>query len=67
MITLTVIVEERLRTDGMDGLYNEGAGCACVIGDLFPCEAPGADCTAGIKRPCECGDRDCGWHIVAST
>lgn len=54
------IVDEWLRANGYDGLYNEGE-CACSVGDLMPCGEPSEFCTAGYNQPCTCGEHD--WHI----
>jgi len=62
---LSKIVEEWLRSENYDGLYN-ASHCACEVDDLMPCEEPGRECMAGYKiefdgeSPCEEG---CRWHI----
>ena len=49
------IVEEHLKAHGFDGLYNNHAECACVIGDLMPCDdANVTRCLAGYRAPCDC-------------
>jgi hypothetical protein len=63
--TLLTIVEDRLRADGFDGLFNPGE-CSCVIGDLFPCGSPSPDCEPGYKVPgCSCGE-GCDFHVARS-
>jgi len=47
---LSEIVAEWLSTHGYDGLCNDG-GCACLLGDLMPCDAPLADCQPGVEVP----------------
>lgn len=50
-MTIQEIVEEYLRREGYDGLFNEEGECDCVVGDLFPC-AMLYDCRAGNFIPC---------------
>ncbi len=60
-MTVIKIVEQYLRQNGYDGLYNENGECACKTDGLVPCEQIGDDCCAGYLAPCDCGDHD--WHI----
>jgi len=46
------ILESYLKEHGFDGLYAPGGECACLIGDLVPCDANCFDCEAGYKAPC---------------
>jgi hypothetical protein len=48
---IIAIIEAGLRVGGYDGLCNAECGCACLIGDLFPCHnAENLDCcTPGVK------------------
>ena len=49
------MVEEYLREWGFDGLWNDGAECACVVGGLMPCDdANVTRCLAGYRVPCDC-------------
>ncbi len=59
--TVRKIVNEYLITNGFDGLWNCDGECACVIGELFPCNNPRGCCAAGYRVPCDCGDHD--YHI----
>jgi hypothetical protein len=56
------IVESWLKENGYDGLYAP-VECACVIGDLMPCEGPEPTCRPGHRVPCppDCGDHN--FHI----
>ena len=56
------IVEDWLRANGFDGLYNADAECACVLGGLSPGDCLSEECWAGYKTACGCGDHD--WHIA---
>jgi hypothetical protein len=65
-MTVNEIVQEYLKSNGYDGLYNED--CGCKIDDLCPCGIEGVwDCKAGYVRKCDPGtcpaDGDCEWHI----
>lgn len=51
-LTLRDIVEQRLKQDGFDGLYDPDGECSCELGDLWPCECWSTDCLAGHYRPC---------------
>ena len=61
------LLEKALRDAGFDGLY-EPSECACLIGDLAPCEGNPLKCIAGYRHnydpecdkcsDCEIGD--CG-------
>ncbi len=55
------IIEDRLKADGYDGLYNP-LECSCLIGDLAPCGEIQPGCTAGYKAPCSCGG-GCSFHV----
>jgi len=68
MIEKTVrnIVEEWLKDNGYDGLYDDD--CGCLIGDIAPCEPDGGfGCMPGYKGPCDpktCpADGECDWHV----
>ena len=45
---------------GYSGLFNENAGCGCVIDDLMPCCCEGIEeCVAAYRFECErCAKRD---------
>ena len=58
------IIEDFLRENGYDGLYNIENECGCEVGDLFPCGNPHEiDCRAGYKQPCRICDQNCDFHI----
>ena len=57
------IVEQYLRANDYDGLFNEHAECACLVADLAPCGQIGGDCQPGYRAPCDCGDHD--FHVRA--
>ena len=64
MIDVADIVEAYLKKNGYDGLWNEDGECACLLEDLFPCEAIHVDdCHPGYKVTCppECGEHE--WHV----
>lgn len=51
------IVEFALRTQGADGLVNEGGECGCSVDDLMPCmnTADGlGDCKPAFEKVCPC-------------
>ena len=54
------IIEQFLRANKFDGLYNDN--CGCIVDDLCPCENIQDDCRAGYKSLCTCGD----WVISTS-
>ena len=62
------IVEQYLKANGYDGLYNPVGECGCEIGDLAPCCEHQMHCEAAHKVPCtgaECDwGGDCKWHMV---
>ena len=68
---LTQLLEDALRRNGYDGLYNPGRECSCRIGDLCPCGEPDLEnCEAGMLLPDDyrCGACDewgepCSFHI----
>jgi len=67
-MTVRDIIQEYLKKNGYDGLYNEAGDCACLVDDLMPCTACEGvyvdDCEPGYKTPCDCGGHD--WHISAN-
>ena len=65
-LTVLKIVRERLIAEGYDGLVSERGDCACLVGDLAPCNAIGEWCESGHRVDgCsdDCGD-GCDWHVV---
>ena len=62
------IIENYLKENGYDGLFNSDFECGCETGGLFSeCREPQEDCRAGYKVPCDgkCDDPDtCEFHIV---
>ena len=64
------IVEQYLKDNGYDGLWNPDVNCGCAVDDLFPCSGDNGgiiDCEPGYRVPC---DGNCDWggecefHIV---
>ena len=53
------IIVDYIKTNNMDGLFNETEACACTIEDLAPCGALQKDCETGWKK--DCGEHD--YHI----
>ena len=49
--TTAMIVEDWLKTHGLDGLISEG-GCGCRVGNLMPCGKPGTECATAKSHPC---------------
>jgi hypothetical protein len=59
--TVRLILEDAIKAVGADGVFNADAQCACLVGDLAPCDQMGLDCQIGYRRICSCGD----WFLVA--
>ena len=66
------IVEEYLKRNGFDGLYNFFEPCGCKLGDLMPCSDDCSACKPGYKVDCteKCSEEHDGfgvggWHIQA--
>lgn len=55
-LTVREIVEQRLKQDGYDGLWNSLGECSCQLDDLWPIECLSEDCIAGHYVPCPGGD-----------
>jgi hypothetical protein len=56
-----LILVAAIQKAGGDGLYNTDGECACVLGDLAPCDGMTLDCTIGRRLTCgKCG----GWAVV---
>ena len=50
-ITVKQIVEEYLKKNGFDGLFNDVGDCACCLDDLCTCNNEGIEnCKCGYKR-----------------
>ena len=51
-MTIQDMVADRLRKDGMDGLWcpQDGGRCGCRLDDLMPCSEPNPACEAGRIR-----------------
>jgi len=62
--TVQAIVEDYLKTNGYDGLYNAAADCACDLSDLMPCGFDCSACKPGYRVPCRCGE-NCLFDIVS--
>ena len=64
-MTVKEIIENWLVNWGYDGLFDEDCDCACLVGDLQPCDGGMMNCQAGYKIPCppDCGGHD--YHIAA--
>jgi hypothetical protein len=62
--TVENIVLRYLEAHGLDGLWNDDAGCGCSVEDLAPCCEISLECQAGVKVDgCTCG-QGCAFHIV---
>lgn len=61
-LVLKEIVEQYLKMNGYDGLFNVWLECACKLDDLMPCGDPDFDCTAGHFVEC-LEDSDFDWCI----
>ena len=49
------IVEQYLKENGYDGLYNEIGECGCPCDDLMPCDNGGMyECEPAIQHYCPC-------------
>ena len=55
------IVEEYLRKNKCDGLWNPETECGCEVDDLAPCGEGYFNCVAGYRQPCDCGE-GCDFH-----
>lgn len=68
-MTLVKLVEEALKQNGYEGLFNPGV-CACKLDDLCPCDDPSLTCEGGVLQlgdddrceNCEGTDK-CDFHI----
>ena len=47
--TVEKILEDYLRANGFDGLYNSDIECGCHVDDLAPCDSLGCYCQAGHR------------------
>jgi hypothetical protein len=54
-------LEEYLKENGFDGLFNADHECGCCIGDLFPCDEYFGECEPGYKVLDPTGEAD--WLI----
>lgn len=60
MIDVKEIVERYLVGNKFDGLWSYNNECACLIGDLMPCDEYNTeDCEPGYKKPCDGQSYDC--------
>lgn len=63
MKNIEKMVIDSLKRQGLDGLFNSAAECACQISDLFPCGEPSMnECHPGRKDPCDC-EEEHAFHI----
>ena len=53
-MTMREVVQQYLRAQGYDGLYNDDVGCACLPDDLAPCESDCLDCKPGYRHAGDC-------------
>jgi len=58
------IVIDYLVENNYDGLYYPNE-CACLLGDLVPCESDFSECKPGYKTKCDCPE-GCDFHISKS-
>ena len=58
MSTVIKIVEAHLHAIGADGLVCSAAGCACVLGELAPCEDNIGRCQPGWRGALRDDDAD---------
>jgi len=69
MTTVKEMVEEYLKKNCYDGLFNTSGKCACRLDNLIPCCDGIDECRAGYEVECpggdECENGDCEFHIVA--
>lgn len=63
-MTLIDIIQQHLKDNDFDGLYNSNLQCGCERDDLMPCGEPSAVCTPGYKRLCDPTAEDCADHGV---
>ncbi len=71
-INVTKLVNEHLRLNGYDGLFNTDVPCGCKTNDLCPCGGDMTECRPGYLVNCNTKD-ECGcdgqgtahWHIEA--
>jgi hypothetical protein len=64
-LTVRDIVEQGLKQDGYEGLYNTDGECGCELGDLSPLDCLSTDCVAGHFVPCpdDCEGKGAVWHF----
>lgn len=65
--TLLGVIEQHIKGQGCDGLYNADGDCACLLGHLAPCEQINlTECTPGVRKDhpedCSCCDDGCVWQ-----
>ena len=51
-MTVAQIVDQYLKANNLDGLFNEDLECACLLADLAPCGEMGMECRAGMRVAC---------------
>jgi hypothetical protein len=58
------MIEKYLKDNGYDGLYNSELECACLSGDLIPCNSDPGGCKPGYRTDCDCSN-GCSFHVSA--
>jgi hypothetical protein len=64
-INMLSVIEEHLRSTGMDGLVNGDQECCCELGSLAPCDGSCLECSPGKRCNQKC--EDCEDHERCET
>lgn len=59
-MTLRHLTIDYLVSHGFDGLFDESEDCACLTGDLMPCNGPNPNCEPGYR---DCANEPM-WRVV---
>lgn len=63
-MTVNEIVEQYLKANNLDGLFNEDLDCACLLADLAPCGEMGMECRAGMRVACPSSCNEHDWYVA---